>query len=173
MALLTPEQIARQILTLYEDGYKTVLDEVYDAWKTTEKIDLADFADRRIVAETTDRNISLFSQWPGLAIAVGDLREIPDSRSQQFSNWYELQVQLIYYIRDVEDRRLAIITMRHMEATLSFLGRNQSLGLGSQAMIQPGVRIEPSANVLPGRQGNTLTKGLRTSFRVRMMQLGF
>lgn len=171
MSMLTPEGIARRIESLYEDNYATYLAVVEAAWAATEDIELHDFETRRIIADPG--YIGAFTAFPALAIGVGDMREDvgADQVMQQYTNYYLLDVQLAYLLKALDDHQLAIIMVRHIEATIRFLQDHARLDYSRDVGIRD-LRFEPSANTMASG-GNILVKGLRIRFDVRFIQRGF
>jgi len=171
MAMLTPEGVARNILSLYEDNYASYLSTVQTAWEDTEDITLSDFETRRITADPA--NIAVFPILPALAIAVGDMREDvgADQAMQMYTNYYLMDTQLVYFLRAIDDHQLSIILMRHIEATLRFLQTYPRLNYSGDVSIR-NLRFEPSSNLMRSG-GNMLVKGLLVRFDVRFIQRGF
>lgn len=164
MTMQTPEAILRQIETLYIDNYATYLAAVQAKWTATEDIELYDFEVRRVTADP--ESLGVIKQFPALKIAMGRLVSSRDEM-QQYRNWYEMEVQCIYFLRSNDEHELGIILARHIEATMDFFDDNASLGL-RQVTIS-NLAFEPSANVFEGG-GNILIKGVRVSFNVKFLQ---
>jgi hypothetical protein len=167
--MLTPEQVARQTLELYETYYNDSLDLVEAEWAATEDIALSDFVTRQFTADPS----SLEAAWllPALAIGVGPWVPVTGIKTQQMINFYDLEMQVVYYFQDIDSHRLGVIIMRHMQATLDFLNKHPGLDLrGGDVSISEGPRLLPS-RVMP--RGNALVKGLLVQFNIRFEQYGF
>jgi hypothetical protein len=108
-----------------------------------------------------------------MGIAVGNLVEVPegDISVQRAARYYAMDVRLVYYLRGIDDRELAKIVLRHIEASQLFFTDNKSLGLGNFVSLD-NIRFEPSANVFDSG-GNSLVKGLRIRFDLMFMQGAF
>lgn len=171
MALLTPEEIIRRVVTLYTDNYNDALTTVAAKWAATEDIPLTDFVSRVISASPE----FLPNQWdsPYLVVAAGPLAPVAEETYQQFHNRYELQIRCYYFFRHGEAETLAKLIMRHEEATLDFLNQHPSLDFGDGNQIRPDSLVfDPSANTLVD-SSNALVKGLQVSFDFRFLQYGF
>lgn len=166
--MYTPESIARQILSLYEDDYNTYLAQVQAEWASTEDIDLYDFEIRRITV--MPENITFFAAYPALGIGIGNMREDPEAvtQFQRSARYYMMDTRLVYYLKGIDDEQLAKIVLRHIQATLLFLQAHPRLNLGPFFSFE-NIRIEPSANVYD-TGGNSLVKGVRFRFDLKYAQ---
>lgn len=171
MALLSPETVARDILSLYEDNFSTSLATVADTWDATEEIDLEDFATRKISAapEILEKTWIL----PALVIGIGTaVDQGAEEGTQQYHNLYALDVQIFYYLSHPDSEILGKKIMRYMEATFEFLNRYPAFGrAGDFERIIPGtLQLAPSTT---GRRSNVLVKGLLVRASLGMLQYGF
>jgi hypothetical protein len=164
----TPEGIAKAIETLYDENYQTYLTEVEGDWSASDPITLYDFEEIRITVQP--EQIVFFTSFPSLGIAVGNLVEVPegDIQVQRAARYYAMDVRLVYYLRGIDDRELAKVVLRHIQASQRFFQDNPRLGLGNFVSID-NIRFEPSANVYDSG-GNSLVKGLRIRFDLMFMQ---
>lgn len=168
---MTPEDVARRLLSLYETDYNDSLDIVEAAWAATEDITLEDFQTRTITADPT----SLEKAWllPALAIGVGNMVPVSGAGGtwQQMTNKYDLEIQAVYYLSDIDGYVLGVKIMRHMQATLDFLNKHPGLDYrGGDVTISEQPQLLPS-RVTP--RGNALVKGLMVRFAIRFVQYGF
>lgn len=170
MAQQTPESIARQILSLYEDNYATHLAVVQSNWSSIEDITLYDFEERRITI--MPENVTVYMYYPSLGIGVGNMREETGggAQIQRSERFYVMELRLVYYLKGTDDQELAKVALRHIEATLLFLQAHPRLGLGRLFTVE-NIRVEPSANVYDSG-GNSLVKGVRFRFDLRYVQRG-
>lgn len=172
----TPESLARVLLGLYEDNYQTHIDEVIAAWASSdlaasrEIVSFVDFEHRTITADPQSVAVAQFH--PSLAIAMGNSIEVPDEELmfQQYANYYDLDMNVYYFIRGIDQEELGILLMRHVEASMRFYQAHPRLDCGKN-IFTGNFRFEPSANVYRSG-GNTLIKGLRIRFDVRYLQRG-
>jgi len=164
----TPEGIAKAIESLYTSKYNTYLTQVEANWTASDPITLYDFEEIRVTVQP--ENIVFFTAFPSLGIAVGNLVEVPegDIQIQRAARYYAMDVRLVYYLRGIDDRELAKIVLRHIEASQLFFTDNPRMGLGNFTSVD-NIRFEPSANVFESG-GNSLVKGLRIRFDLMFMQ---
>ncbi len=170
MALLTPESILRQIISLYEDNYATSLATVESNWEDTEDIELTDFLTRTI---TSDPN-ALERQWhlPAMTATYGPIREAAiTSQLQQYHSFFDMQTLLTYYLSNPDATILGKIVSRHIEATLDMFKRFPGLGMqsGKDRVVPGTMRFSPSLSAL---RGAALVKGLLIQFDFRFMSYG-
>lgn len=168
MALLTPEQIIRRVVSIYEDNYATSLAAVQSSWQATEDITLTNFIDRVITANPD----VLPKVWddPLMQCNIGPIEGVEGESSQQYHDLYECNIQCFYYLRDSNARILALIIARHEEATFDLLNRHPNLDFGQNNRIRPASLSMVPSNVSPGR--GVLVQGLRVAFAFRFMQYG-
>lgn len=164
----TPESIARQIESLYEDDYATYLADVKALWASTEDIELYDFEIRKI--SVMPENVTFYAAYPALGIGIGNMREDQDQTTQfqRSAKYYMMDVRLVYYLKGIDDEQLAKIVLRHIQASLLFFQAHPRLNLGNFFSME-NIRIEPSANVYDSG-GNSLVKGLRFRFDLKYAQ---
>lgn len=171
-----PELIAREILALYKVEYSTSLDAVQTFWEAhplleenERELNLVDFKQRIIVADPT--SIGAFSQFPGLAIAVGAMTPTaPEQRSQQGYDWYQQVIQPVYMLRGLDQQELGTVLLRHMQATLDLFERFPALNVGGQTFTIQGTPVlQPSANAIPEGAGNALVKALLVTLNIKFL----
>lgn len=171
-----PELIAREILTLYKAEYATSLATVQTFWQNhpllqpgEREMPLHDFAERLIVADIT--SLASFTGYPALVIGVGAMTPTdPARRSQQGFDWYQQVIQPVYMLRALSQQELAIVLMRHMQATLDLFGRFPKLNVAGETFtIQGTPTLQPSANVIPDGGGNALVKGLLVTLNIKFL----
>lgn len=169
MALLTPEQIIRRVVSLYEDNYATHLATVESSWSSTEDITLTDFINRVITANPE----VLPKVWdtPLMQCNIGPIEGVEGESLQQYHDLYECVIQCFYYLRHSDARQLALIIARHQEATFDLLNNHPNLDFGSNNRIRPASLSMVPSNVSPS--SGVLTQGLRVAFAFRFMQYGF
>lgn len=169
MAFNNPESIARNVITVHEDDYPTILAAVGTEWASTEDVDLEDFHTRVL----TSRPNVLEEQWilPAMSVAVMNLKPTASEQEfQQYSNFYDLEIAITYFFSHVDARTLSLIILRHMQATLQWLGENPGMGFAGR----DGIHIN-TVNMIPSytaTSGNVYRKGLMTTFDFRMFQYG-
>ncbi|MBD3260295.1 MAG: hypothetical protein GF334_01235 [Candidatus Altiarchaeales archaeon] len=166
----SPESVVRNVLSLYESGYAAELATVQAEWAGTEDVTLDDFQTRLL----TSRPGTLEKHWllPALSIAVGELKPTAaDQEMQQFQNYYDLEIIVTYFLTHADPVKLSLIVMRHMQATLNFLGKNAGVGYagGSDRVLIETLRMIPSYTAT---DGNVFKKGLMIPFDFRIVQYG-
>jgi len=169
VAFNNPESVARNVLTIHESDYPAILASVVSEWAATEDVDLEDFHTRVL----TSRPNVLEEHWilPAMTVAVMDLKPTASEQAfQQYKNYYDLEIAITYFFSHVDARTLSLIILRHMQATLQFLGENPGVGLAGRDGVQiETVRMTPSYTAT---SGNVYRKGLMTLFDFRMLQYG-
>ncbi len=170
MSFVVPEDVARAIITIYEDDYATSLATVQTKWAATEDITLEDFVTRQISA--TPEQASSQWQYPSLRVGTGTMTQAEAASYQQYNNAYDMNIQIVHYLKHPDQRTLALIVMRHEEAVLDLLNQHPNLDFsGNENMIVNGsLSIVPSTTLATQK---ALIKGLMIRFDFRFVHYGF
>jgi hypothetical protein len=91
---------------------------------------------------------------------------------QQYISAYDVQVRIFYYLKAPDARQLALIVLRHIEATLDMLTNFPTLDFGPEHKMAPNTLTFTPSNTAP-LGTNALVKGLLISFDFRITQSGF
>jgi hypothetical protein len=170
MATITPEEVARKVITIWTDNYAASLTTVQANWAATEDITLRDFVVREISASPDIMQKNW--EFPAMQVGIGPMAESAAPNIQQYVSAYDLQVRIFYYLKAPDARRLALILLRHIEATLSMLENFPALDFGPNGKMAPNTLTFTPSNTAP-LGTNALVKGLMISFDFRITQSGF
>lgn len=169
MAIITPEDVARKVITIWTDNYAAALTAVQSNWSSTEDITLTDFRTRQISAapDIMEKNW----QFPAMQVGLGNMVQSAVPNLQQYVSAYDLQTRIFYFLKDSDSRRLALTVMRHMEATLDMLNEHTALDLAPEGKMSPNTLSLIPSNAAP-LGTNSLVKGLMISFDFRIVYSG-